>query len=69
MLDLQYILFFRVHVRQDDKIKDAAYHAVEDYMTRVDHYYDVLERKQTVDQRRVYVATDNRSLIAEAKKL
>ena len=62
-------MFFRVHIRRDDKIKEAAYKPLEDYMARVDHYYDVLERKQKVDKRRVYLATDNRSLIAEAKKL
>ena len=34
----------------------------------VDLYYNKLERVQTVDQRRVYLATDDSNLLSEAKE-
>ena len=60
---------FRVHVRRTDKtMTEAAFHSIEEYMYWVDLYYDRLERVQTVDQRRVYLATDDSNLLSEAKE-
>ncbi|XP_071797508.1 alpha-(1,6)-fucosyltransferase-like [Asterias amurensis] len=58
-----------VHVRRTDKVgTEAAFHGIVEYMIHVDEYYNTLERIQVVNQRRVYLATDDASLLAEARK-
>ena len=50
---------------------EAAFHSLEEYMVYVDDYYDKLEARQpqlTADQRRVYLATDDPSLLKEARE-
>lgn len=57
-----------VQVRRTDKINtEAAFHSIEEYMYWVDLYYNKLERVQPVEQRRVYLATDDANLLPEAK--
>ncbi|CAH1371450.1 hypothetical protein MTP99_012929 [Tenebrio molitor] len=57
-----------VHVRRTDKVgTEAAYHGIEEYMTVVEEYYKQLELKETVSQRRIYLATDDPKVIADAK--
>nr|CAG4644667.1 EOG090X03KK [Leptodora kindtii] len=57
-----------VHIRRTDKVgTEAAYHSVEEYMQHVGEYYDRLEMKQKVDVRRVYLASDDPTVIPEAK--
>ena len=64
-----YSLLGRVQVRRTDKINtEAAFHSIEEYMYWVDLYYNILERVQTVEQRRVYLATDDGNLLPEAKE-
>ena len=64
-----FFLFCRVQVRRTDKINtEAAFHSIEEYMYWVDLYYNKLERVQTVEQRRVYLATDDSNLLPEAKE-
>ncbi len=46
---------------------EAAFHGIEEYMVHVKEYFDLLERRQVVDQRRVYLATDDPSLLPEAR--
>ena len=59
----------RVHVRRSDKVgTEAAFHGIVEYMIHVDEYYNTLERIQVVNQRRVYLATDDASLLSEARK-
>ena len=61
--------FISVQVRRTDKINtEAAFHSIEEYMYWVDLYYNKLERVQPVDQRRVYLATDDSNLLPEAKE-
>lgn len=56
-------------MRRTDKVgTEASYHSVEEYMSAVDAYYDQLELKEKVDKRRIYLATDDPKVIADARK-
>ena len=60
---------YRIHVRRTDKVgAEAAFHSVEEYMAHVDDYYETLEKREHVDRRRVYIATDDPSVINDAKR-
>ncbi|KAK6998879.1 alpha-(1 6)-fucosyltransferase-like isoform X2 [Biomphalaria glabrata] len=57
-----------VHVRRTDKINlEAAYHSLDEYMIHVKEFYDQLERRQPNITRRVYLASDDSSVLPEAK--
>ncbi|KAJ3646334.1 hypothetical protein Zmor_023926 [Zophobas morio] len=57
-----------VHVRRTDKVgTEAAYHGIEEYMAAVEDYYKQLELKETIDKRRIYLATDDPKVILDAK--
>ncbi len=59
----------RVHVRRTDKIKaEAAYHSLEEYMYWVDLYYKKLSLTQKVHQKNVYLASDDHTVLPQAKK-
>jgi len=59
----------RIHVRRTDKVgAEAAFHSIDEYMTHVEDYYQTLEKHQHVDRRRVYIATDDPSVIDDAKR-
>lgn len=58
-----------VHIRRTDKVgTEAAFHPIEQYMDVVEKYFDVLEFTQKVEQRRVYLASDDPKVIAETKR-
>jgi len=58
-----------VHVRRTDKVgTEAAFHSVDEYMVYVAEFFNKLEMKQNVDVRRVYLASDDPSVLPEAKK-
>lgn len=58
-----------VHVRRTDKVgTEAAFHHVDEYMRHVKDYYDQLEMFQTVDVRRVYLASDDANVLETARK-
>lgn len=57
-----------IHVRRRDKIGEAAYHAVEQYMSPVEEFYKNLALTEKVDEKRVYIATDEPNVIVELKK-
>lgn len=58
-----------VHIRRTDKVgTEAAFHPLEEYMAVVDEYYNLLEMKQKLDRRRVYLASDDPKVIAEAQR-
>ena len=64
---LSVVSTYSVHVRRTDKLqKEAKFHGLEEYMFHVNQYYEYLETRQTVDRRRVYIATDDPSVLAEA---
>ncbi|XP_026684824.1 alpha-(1,6)-fucosyltransferase-like [Diaphorina citri] len=58
-----------IHIRRTDKVDtEAALHPVEEYMTGVEEYYKQLALTQTVDVKRVYVATDDASVLTEIRE-
>ncbi|XP_072168594.1 alpha-(1,6)-fucosyltransferase-like [Diadema setosum] len=58
-----------LHVRRTDKVgTEAAFHGIEEYMFHAEEYYQRLERIQEVPTRRIYLATDDASLLKEAKR-
>ncbi|XP_031449247.1 alpha-(1,6)-fucosyltransferase isoform X3 [Phasianus colchicus] len=57
-----------VHVRRTDKVgTEAAFHPIEEYMVQVEERFELLARRMHVDKKRVYLATDDPSLLQEAK--
>lgn len=57
-----------VHVRRTDKVgTEAALHTVDEYMKWVDDYYNQREMIETIDQRRVFLASDDPKVIEEAR--
>ncbi|ESO07749.1 hypothetical protein HELRODRAFT_75808 [Helobdella robusta] len=54
-----------IHVRRTDKLKsEASFHDISEYMLHVENYYQYLDLKQQiVDKRRVYIATDDINVI------
>ncbi|CAH2041646.1 unnamed protein product, partial [Iphiclides podalirius] len=57
-----------VHIRRTDKVgTEAAFHHIHEYMTHVKDYYDQLELTRTLDARRVYLATDDANVLADAR--
>uniref|UniRef100_A0A3Q2YCT1 Alpha-(1,6)-fucosyltransferase n=1 Tax=Hippocampus comes TaxID=109280 RepID=A0A3Q2YCT1_HIPCM len=57
-----------VHVRRTDKVgTEAAFHPIEEYMLHVEEQFQHLGRHVHVDKKRVYLATDDPSLLQEAK--
>uniref|UniRef100_A0A8C6NI20 Alpha-(1,6)-fucosyltransferase n=2 Tax=Nothobranchius furzeri TaxID=105023 RepID=A0A8C6NI20_NOTFU len=57
-----------VHVRRTDKVgTEAAFHPIEEYMLHVEEQFQLLARRVQVDKKRVYLATDDPSLLQEAK--
>ena len=59
-----------VHVRRTDKVgTEAAFHSIDEYMLHVGDFFDQLEMKEKIAvTRRVYLASDDPSVIPEAKK-
>ena len=58
-----------VHVRRTDKVgTEAAFHGIEEYMSHVAEWYSLYEKIKPVDKRRVYLATDEPSVLDEARK-
>nr|XP_022901745.1 alpha-(1,6)-fucosyltransferase [Onthophagus taurus] len=74
MQDTMYNIGFKrpivgVHIRRTDKVgTEASFHSVNEYMAVVEDYYDQLELKGSVEKRRIYLATDDPKVLAEAKK-
>ncbi|XP_006632780.1 alpha-(1,6)-fucosyltransferase isoform X1 [Lepisosteus oculatus] len=57
-----------VHVRRTDKVgTEAAFHPIEEYMVHVEEHFQSLALRTHVDKKRVYLATDDPSLLQEAK--
>ncbi|XP_059354153.1 alpha-(1,6)-fucosyltransferase-like [Carassius carassius] len=57
-----------VHVRRTDKVgTEAAFHPIEEYMIHVEEQFQYMAQRGHVDKKRVYLATDDPSLLQEAK--
>ena len=55
-----------VHVRRTDKVgTEAAYHDIDEYMVKVEQYFDELETKP--DVKRVFLASDDPKVITTAR--
>ena len=62
-------VFCSVHVRRTDKVgTEAAFHGIEEYMFHVNEWFSLYEKIRPVDRRRVYLATDDPSVLSEARK-
>lgn len=46
---------------------EAAFHPIEEYMLHVEEQFQLLARRVHIDKKRVYLATDDPSLLQEAK--
>lgn len=46
---------------------EAAFHPIEEYMVHVEEQFELLARRVHMDKKRVYLATDDPSLLQEAK--
>ena len=58
-----------MHVRRTDKVHvEAGFHSIEEYMYHVDLHYKKLELSEKVDKKRVFLATDDPSVLPEAKE-
>ena len=58
-------------MRRTDKIgTEAAFHSIEEYMVHVEEWYvqRAITTGHPVDQKRVFLATDDPQLLVEAKK-
>jgi glycoprotein 6-alpha-L-fucosyltransferase len=57
-----------VQVRRTDKlIEEAKLHRLDEYMVRVEEWYRLYGMTHEVDKKRVFIATDDPSVITEAK--
>ena len=58
-----------MHVRRTDKVStEAKLHQVEEYMRHVEDWFRFREKINPVEERRVYLATDDPSVLIEARK-
>lgn len=57
-----------MHIRRTDKKREASYHDVGEYMQHAEDFFSRLELTRAAVQRRVFVATDEPSVIKEIKK-
>ena len=56
-------------MRRTDKIfAEAAFHGIDEYMVHVEEWYEQLSLTETVEQKRVFIATDDPAVIKEAKE-
>ena len=65
------MVYCRVQVRRTDKIgTEAEFHSIEEYMVHVEEWYKqrAVTTGQQVEQKRVFLATDDRNLLEEARK-
>ena len=68
---VHYCFHCSVQVRRTDKIgTEAAFHSIEEYMVHVEEWYQqrAIATGHQVDQKRVFLATDDHRLLEEAKK-
>lgn len=58
-----------VHVRRTDKVgTEAAFHSIDEYMKYVDEYFDMIETQHPVEKRKIFLASDDPSVAAEARQ-
>lgn len=59
----------RLHIRRTDKIgTEASFHALKEYMNHAEEYFSIKEKAGMKVKRRVFIASDDPSVISEAKR-
>lgn len=57
-----------IHVRRTDKVgTEAAFHGIEEYMVHATEYFDILQKRTKVDKRRIYLASDEPTVLSDAQ--
>jgi glycoprotein 6-alpha-L-fucosyltransferase len=57
-----------VHIRRGNKAKEVWLEPLENYMNKVKEFYDIIELSRQIDQKRVFIVTDEPSVIDEVKQ-
>ncbi|XP_064462438.1 alpha-(1,6)-fucosyltransferase-like [Ornithodoros turicata] len=57
-----------IHIRRTDKLREAAYHETEQYMSHVVEFYLKLSLTRPLTKRRVFVATDEPMVITQLEE-
>jgi glycoprotein 6-alpha-L-fucosyltransferase len=67
---IDFDLFQRLHVRRTDKIgTEASYHSLKEYMIHAEEYFDIKDKAGGHPvKRRVFIASDDPSVISEAER-
>ena len=56
-------------MRRTDKINtEASFHGIDEYMYWVELYYEKLKLTQSFEKKRVFIASDDPSVLPEAKE-
>ena len=56
-------------MRRTDKIdKESAFHGIDEYLVHVEDWYQLYAKGNKVDKKRVFIATDDPSVIKEARQ-
>ena len=57
-------------MRRTDKVGlEAAFHSVEEYMLYVNEWFDTYEQKHHGVKRKVYLASDDPTVLSDAKRM
>ena len=63
-----FLISLRVQIRRTDKINlEAAYHGIDEYMYWVELYYKKLALNQNVERKLVFIATDDPTVLPQAR--
>ena len=69
MADNRILYFLRIHIRRTDKLSEAKYHDVVEYMREAEEFYDIYFQVNSIkpenQKRVVYAATDEPSVLKE----
>jgi glycoprotein 6-alpha-L-fucosyltransferase len=61
-------VLYSVHIRRTDKVgTEAEFHAVEEYMTHVEEWFDAYEHRNPGITRKIYLASDDPGVLQETK--
>ena len=56
-------------MRRTDKLfEEASPHSIDEYMVHVEEWYQLYAKDNKVDKKRVFIATDDPSVIKEARQ-
>ncbi|KAF5294267.1 hypothetical protein FQR65_LT10853 [Abscondita terminalis] len=59
--------YVAIHIRRTDKLRrEAKFYSVQQYMAKVDEYYNQIDINNNMTKRKVYIATDDFNAIKEA---